>query len=127
MEDIAGNLELQLQREVASFDFFSLDGSCDVRDTAQLLVFVRGITDFKLTEERAAMRWMRGTTTGSDLFTEGAGDGSQTVCGSCGGLHTAVRWLSLGKVLKRVWDSKAEIQDLCWISTLLLRRRTFQT
>nr|XP_054598756.1 uncharacterized protein zbbx isoform X3 [Nothobranchius furzeri] len=46
------------------------DGSCDVRDTAQLLVFVRGITDFKLTEERAAMRSMRGTTTGSDLFTE---------------------------------------------------------
>ncbi|KAJ8384808.1 hypothetical protein AAFF_G00197950, partial [Aldrovandia affinis] len=72
IEDIAGNLELQLQREVANFDFFSLalDESCDVRDTAQLLVFVRGIMDFKITEELAAMRSMKGTTTGSDLFTE---------------------------------------------------------
>ncbi|KAJ4924254.1 hypothetical protein JOQ06_000494 [Pogonophryne albipinna] len=32
---------------------------------------IRGITrDFKLTEELAAMRPMKGTTTGSDLFTE---------------------------------------------------------
>ena len=72
LENIEGNLELQLQREVASFDFFSLalDESCDVRDPAQLLVFVRGIKDFKITEELAALRSMRGTTTGSDLFTE---------------------------------------------------------
>jgi len=27
--------------------------------------------------------------------------------------NTAVRWLSLGKVLKRVWDLKAEIQEFC--------------
>ena len=33
IEDIAGNLELQLQHEVANFDFFSLalDESCDVQ------------------------------------------------------------------------------------------------
>ncbi|XP_072412122.1 general transcription factor II-I repeat domain-containing protein 2A-like [Chiloscyllium punctatum] len=27
--------------------------------------------------------------------------------------HTAVRWLSLGKMLKSVWDLKEEIQDFC--------------
>jgi len=27
--------------------------------------------------------------------------------------HAAVRWLSLGKVLKRVWDLREEIQDFC--------------
>lgn len=68
IEDIAGNLKLQLQRKVASFDFFSLalDKSCDGQDTAQLLVFVRGITGFKITEELAAVRPMHGTETGID-------------------------------------------------------------
>ena len=48
-----------------------MDESCDVRDTAQLLIFLRGITrDFKLTEELAAVRPMKATITGSDLFTE---------------------------------------------------------
>ncbi|XP_028439673.1 general transcription factor II-I repeat domain-containing protein 2-like [Perca flavescens] len=48
IEEIAGNLELQLQREVACFDFFSLalDESCDVRDTAQLLPWDYGLQDY---------------------------------------------------------------------------------
>uniref|UniRef100_A0A096MCD0 HAT C-terminal dimerisation domain-containing protein n=1 Tax=Poecilia formosa TaxID=48698 RepID=A0A096MCD0_POEFO len=94
-EDIAGDVvELQLQREVPSFDFFSLalDESYDVRDTAQLLIFVRGITpDLKITVELATIQSLKGTTTGSDLFT----------------------WLRLGKMLKRVWDLKVQIRECC--------------
>lgn len=73
VKDIAGNLELQLKNRAADFDCFSLalNEICDVRDTAQLLIFLRGITaDFELTEELAAMQSMKGTTTGNDLFTE---------------------------------------------------------
>uniref|UniRef100_G3Q4J5 SPIN-DOC-like zinc-finger domain-containing protein n=1 Tax=Gasterosteus aculeatus TaxID=69293 RepID=G3Q4J5_GASAC len=61
VEDIAGNLEFQLQ---------ALDERRDVRHAAQLLKSPRWTTsDFKLTEEPAAMRPMKGTTTGTDLFT----------------------------------------------------------
>ncbi|XP_068189785.1 general transcription factor II-I repeat domain-containing protein 2-like [Antennarius striatus] len=73
IEDIAGNVELQLQHKVDSFDFFSLalSESCDVGDTAQFLVFVRGITkDFKITEELVGVWSTTGTTTGRDLFTK---------------------------------------------------------
>ena len=72
--------ELRTSREIWSFSFravnfdlfsLALDKSCDERDTAQLLIFLRGITtDFKITGELAAMQSMKGTTTGSDLFTE---------------------------------------------------------
>nr|XP_039258495.1 general transcription factor II-I repeat domain-containing protein 2A-like [Styela clava] len=209
VECIAGDLRDQLLHYVKQFDFFTLalDESCDVRDTAQLLIFVRGITcDFKITEEIAAIRPMKETTTGADIFSEVdasmdklglkweklAGvttDGCPNLTGKNVGLlkrmkdrvneidpkqqlvflhciihqqvlcksvlkishvtdvvtklvnfirsralnhrqfislleeqenehtdigyHTTVRWLSLGKILKRVWDLQQEIREFC--------------
>lgn len=73
IESIAKNLELWLQNKVDDFDVFSLalDKSCDVCDTAQLLIFVRGLTkNFEMMEELPAGQLMKGTTMGRDLFTE---------------------------------------------------------
>lgn len=57
-------------------DFFSflslaLNKSCDVRNTSQLFIFVRGIMkEFEIMEALTAMHSVKGTTTGSDLFTK---------------------------------------------------------
>ncbi|GCC25594.1 hypothetical protein chiPu_0004005 [Chiloscyllium punctatum] len=79
--------------------------------------------DFKIMEELAAMQSMKGTTTGNDLFTEGKSFESQAVFFALleeneteyrdTGYHTALRWLSLGKMLESVWDLREEIQDFC--------------
>ncbi|KAM3836157.1 general transcription factor II-I repeat domain-containing protein 2A-like [Diretmus argenteus] len=111
VEAIAGNLELQLKNRAADFDCFSLalDESCDVRDNAQLLIFLRGITaDFQITEELASMQSIKGTTAGNDLFTEE----NESEHGDIS-YHSNVRWLSLGKVLKSVWDLRDQIQNFC--------------
>ena len=177
-----------------------MDESTDIDDTAQLLIFVRGISEnFEITEEFLSMESMKDTTTGEDIFeyVENAlqlpwqkmvnvtTDGSPFLTGKKVGLlkrlgdrvaevdctreliflhciihqeelcksvldmkhvvdpvvkivnfirarglnhrqfitlledcgsdhsdvlyHIAVRWLSLGKVLRRVWDLKTEI------------------
>ncbi|XP_076147302.1 general transcription factor II-I repeat domain-containing protein 2-like [Alosa pseudoharengus] len=66
-EDIAS----QINKKAESFKLYSLalDESNDVKDTAQLLIFIRGINDnFEITEEFLAMESLKGTTRGEDLY-----------------------------------------------------------
>ena len=64
--------EITEQPNAASKDFawFSLamDKNIDNQDTAQLLIFIRGIdVNFTITEELLGLESMSGTTTGKDL------------------------------------------------------------
>lgn len=71
MEELGGNVYAQLQQKTKEFDFFSLalDESTDVQDTAQLLIFIRGVSaNFEMCEELAALQSLKGTTTGEDIF-----------------------------------------------------------
>lgn len=71
IEDLGLNLFEQVQDRVKHFQYFSiaLDESTDMVDTAQLLIFVRGVNaNFEITEELAALESLSGTTTGEDIF-----------------------------------------------------------
>lgn len=73
IEEIGKNLENQLERRIKDFSFFAiaLDESTDVSDTAQLLIFVRGVSeDFQVTEELATLASMKDRTTGEDIYRE---------------------------------------------------------
>ncbi|XP_076820963.1 general transcription factor II-I repeat domain-containing protein 2-like [Clavelina lepadiformis] len=73
VEDIAANLTNQLQQKVNEFHSYSLavDESTDCTDTAQLLVFIRGIDDnFNVSENLAGMQSMKGRTTGKHICGE---------------------------------------------------------
>lgn len=71
VEDIAENLAMSLKKTAGDFVFFSvaLDESTDITDTAQLAVFIRGVSaNFEVTEELARLFPMKGTTKGVDIF-----------------------------------------------------------
>lgn len=73
IENIDKNLISQLTTKTQKFIFYSItmDESTDISDTAQLLIFVRGINaHFEITEELAGLQSIKGTTTGADIFCE---------------------------------------------------------
>uniref|UniRef100_A0A9J8AS26 SPIN-DOC-like zinc-finger domain-containing protein n=1 Tax=Cyprinus carpio carpio TaxID=630221 RepID=A0A9J8AS26_CYPCA len=73
IEDLGDNVYDQLNKKASEFEFFALamDESNDVQDTAQLLIFIRGVsTSFEVSEELAALKSLKGTTTGEDIFVQ---------------------------------------------------------
>jgi len=70
VEDISSDIQRQLGGRGEAFDYFSLacDESTDASDTAQLLIFLRGVDNMNITEELLDLQSMKGQTRGSDLF-----------------------------------------------------------
>ncbi|XP_077179280.1 general transcription factor II-I repeat domain-containing protein 2-like [Paroedura picta] len=91
IEEMGDNLHQHLQNSAKKLSYFSLalDESNDVRDSAQLLIFIRGMNDyFEVTEELAALQSIKGTTTGEDIY--------EKVCQTVNGLE--LDWAKLASV-----------------------------
>jgi hypothetical protein len=73
IDAIALNLSTQFRQSIANFKYFSvtMDESTDRSDTAQLLIFIRGVDDeFNITEELACLQSLKGKTTGQIIYNE---------------------------------------------------------
>uniref|UniRef100_H2Z350 SPIN-DOC-like zinc-finger domain-containing protein n=1 Tax=Ciona savignyi TaxID=51511 RepID=H2Z350_CIOSA len=75
IDDLSENIEASLKDRISKCSAFSiaLDESTDVSDTAQLVVFIRGVTDnFEVNEEflDMASSSMHSTTTGQNICEE---------------------------------------------------------
>uniref|UniRef100_A0A8C8SFM5 Uncharacterized protein n=1 Tax=Pelusios castaneus TaxID=367368 RepID=A0A8C8SFM5_9SAUR len=71
IEEMGDNVHQHLQNSSKKLCYFSLalDESNDVRDSAQILIFIRGTNDyFEVSEELAALKSIKGTTTGEDIY-----------------------------------------------------------
>lgn len=71
IEDLSANIKHQLSDKTCAFDFYSIacDESTDATDTAQLLIFLRGVdNNFCVTEELLDLSSLNTTTTGKDIF-----------------------------------------------------------
>ena len=70
---MASHLEDALAENINKFSYFSLalDESTDISDTAQLAVFIRGVTDdFEVKEEFLDLASMKSTTIGGEDITK---------------------------------------------------------
>ncbi|GBO00796.1 General transcription factor II-I repeat domain-containing protein 2A [Araneus ventricosus] len=73
IEAIDKNLASQLESKIGQFKFctIAMDENTDINDTAQLVLFLRGVDEnFEISEELAFMRFLKGTTKGCDIFRE---------------------------------------------------------
>ncbi|XP_066953326.1 general transcription factor II-I repeat domain-containing protein 2A-like [Macrobrachium rosenbergii] len=72
VEDLSGDLGLQMNDKIKSFIAFSvaIDESTDVTDVAQLAIFIRGVDEtLTITEEFLELVPMKDTTTANDIFS----------------------------------------------------------
>ena len=71
IQKMGDNIEKTLKDKSQDFEFFALalDETTDITNTAQLAIFIRGVTsDFKIQEYLLSLESMHGTTRGEDLF-----------------------------------------------------------
>ena len=71
IEELGNSIEANLVSKTEDFTFYSLalDESTDIKDFAQLAIFVRGVAErFCVIEELAAMVPLKGSTKGTDLL-----------------------------------------------------------
>lgn len=72
IEEVSSDIKRQLGIRGKEFDFFSLacDESTDASDTAQLLIFLRGVdNEMNITEELLDLQSLKNQTRGTDLFS----------------------------------------------------------
>ncbi|XP_065659011.1 general transcription factor II-I repeat domain-containing protein 2A-like [Hydra vulgaris] len=73
VEDLSKNIELSLKEKLNKCEAYSLalDESTDRGDTAQLAIFIKGITNkFEVIEELLDINHMKDTTRGEDILSE---------------------------------------------------------
>ena len=71
IDAISHNLSEQLTEMSKSFQLYSLalDESTDLQDSAQIVIFIRGIdAEFNITEEMLSIESLKDTTTGEELY-----------------------------------------------------------